>query len=228
MGILIVNMDKTSKTGKKNIEQIIKNLIVETITNLGLQLWDVLYYNDSGEWYLEVVIDITDTNNTDNTDNKYDKTEKSGISLNDCELVTRTITPIIDEADPIETSYCLMVASPGLNRELKNDVHISKYAGKPVSVKLFAKNENLILLNTDGKSFIGVLKEYSNESMTFEISEKSKPGKKSDKPKSKKNNIINIIDIDITDTADTDGLNKIITIARKDIAHIYACDEVWI
>jgi len=198
---------KTIKTGKKNIEQTVKNLVAETISNLGLELWDVEYYNDNGEWLLEITIDII-----------VAAEEKTGISLDDCEKVTKAISPIIDDADPIENSYSLVVSSPGLGRELKNETHINKYINKPVTVNLFAKNENLSLLNIDGKNFTGILKEYSNETMSFEVSEQREEiSKAKNKQKNKKNNIIDIADI-------KENITHVITIARKDIAHIYAGD----
>ena len=200
-----------SKNGRKNIEQTVRNLIGETVANLGFELWDVEYYSESDEWYLEITIDRLDKSG-------------GGTSINDCETVTRAVDPIIDAADPIENSYSLVVSSAGLNRELKNDFHINHYINKKVSVKLFSKfskfskNENISLLNAankankDGKSFTGVLKENAAGTMTFEVC------KVPDKQKVKKNNIIDI--------ENTEGIDNIITILKKDIAHIYAYDEI--
>ena len=211
------NSNNRNKTGKKVIEQTVKNLIAGTIENLGLELWDVEYYNDNGEWLLEVTIDLVDLAAI---------TEgKTGISLDDCEKVTKAISPIIDDADPIENSYSLIVSSPGLNRELKDDVHLNKYDGKLVLVKLFVKNENLSLLNIDEKSFTGILKEYSDEAITFEVVEKQKESAKANnKQKNKKNNII---DTEAKkDETKSSNISNIITLMRKDIAHIYAYDEL--
>ena len=208
-----------NKTGKKNIAHTIKNLVAETIKNLGLELWDVEYYNDNGEWLLEITIDIIDIPDIIDITKKTDG--KTGISLDDCETVTKAVAPIIDAADPIENSYSLVVSSPGLGRELKNDAHINKYINKPVFVNLFAKNENLSPLNIDGKNFTGVLKEYSGDMLTFEVFEqRQETAKANKKQKNKKNNIM-----DIKET-EANNINKIITLAKKDIAHIYAHDEL--
>jgi ribosome maturation factor RimP len=143
------NKQPAAKTqSKKLIEQTVKNLVESEIINLGYEIWDIEYYNDGIEWLLEITIDKPE----------------SGISLDDCEKVTRAVNPIIDEADPIENSYSLAVSSPGLNRELKNAFHLNKYINKEITVKLFAKNEIV-----GNKAFNAILKEFSDENYKFEI-----------------------------------------------------------
>ena len=166
------NNPKPQAQSKKQIEQTVRNLVEAIITNLGYEIWDIEYYNDKIEWLLEITIE-----------------NPSGepISIDDCEKVTRAVNPVIDEADPIESSYSLAVSSPGLNRELKNDFHLSKYINKEVTIKLFAKNEEI-----GDKNFNAVLKEFSKEEFKLE--------------KIPKKNII--------------------VLAKKEIAHIYAHDEI--
>jgi len=142
------------KKDKKPIAQIVRALVEAEITGLGYEIWDVEYYNDGVEWVLDITIDRPGT----------------GISLDDCEKVTRAVTPIIDEADPIEPSYSLAVSSPGLGRDLKTDAHYSRYIGREVTIKLFAKNEV-----TGQKSFNAILKEYSADSFTFEVTQDGAP-----------------------------------------------------
>lgn len=62
-----------------------------------------------------------------------------GITLDDCESMSREIDPILDEADPIADPYVLIVSSPGLDRPLKTDRDYRKHAGEKVEVKLFEK-----------------------------------------------------------------------------------------
>jgi len=147
------NQNKSNKSSqktqsKKQIEQTVRNLVETEITSLGYEIWDIEYYNDKIEWLLEITIE-----------------NPSGlpISLEDCEKVTRAINPIIDEADPIETSYSLAVSSPGLNRELKNDLHLNRYMDKEVTVKLFTKNDAI----GGDKSFNAILKEFSKDEYKF-------------------------------------------------------------
>jgi len=168
------NKPAAAKTqSKTQIEKTVRNLVEGEIINLGYELWDIEYYNDKIEWLLEITID------------KPPGASISSISIEDCEKVTHAVNPIIDAADPIENSYSLAVSSPGLNRELKNDFHLSKYINKEVTVKLFAKNEEI-----GDKSFNAILKEFSNENFKFDFQ------------------------------------NQTITLTKKEIAHIYAYDEI--
>ncbi|MCL2772500.1 MAG: ribosome maturation factor RimP [Oscillospiraceae bacterium] len=195
------------KSSKKDIEEIVRFLIKEIVANLGFELWNVEYYSEADEWFLEITID------------RINKSS-GGVSIDDCETVTHAVTPVIDAADPIENSYSLIVSSPGLNRELKNEFHVNRYINKMVSVKLFSKNENLSLLNTDGKNFTGILKEKADDAMTFEVCKMEDKQSKTNKQKNKNNNIIN------NEQKNSDGINNIITLVKKDIAHIYAYDEI--
>ena len=140
-GIIMPN-----KINRKIIEQTVRNLSEQIIKDFGLELWNVEFYNDAGEYILEITID-----------------RPGGlISLDDCERVTRAVNPLLDESDPIEQSYSFCVSSPGIDRELKTDYHVSKYINKPVTVSLFAKRQDL------DKSFPAVLKAYENGSFQFE------------------------------------------------------------
>lgn len=149
----MADFTKSEKKSKKQTAQTVKSLVEPQIKNLGYELWDVEYYNDGVEWLLEITID-----------------KPGGISLDDCERVTHAISPHIDAADPIENSYSLAVSSPGLNRELKNEFHLSKYINREVTVKLFAKNEI-----TGNKTFRGTLKNFSPENLSFEIIPENTP-----------------------------------------------------
>ena len=61
-----------------------------------------------------------------------------GIGIEDCAAFSRAISPVLDQADPIGPSYCLEVSSPGIERELKNAMHLSACEGWTVEVKLYA------------------------------------------------------------------------------------------
>lgn len=86
---------------------------------LGYELWDVRFEKEGADWFLRIFIDKED-----------------GISINDCVDMTHALDAPLDEADPIDQSYCLEVCSPGLERPLKRDSHFEKSIGKPVQVKL--------------------------------------------------------------------------------------------
>ena len=106
--------------------------------NLGYELWDVRFEKEGANWYLRIFIDKED-----------------GISINDCVDMSHAIDKPLDEADPIEQSYCLEVCSPGLERDLKRDDHFVKSLGKKIMVKLIRP--------VDGqREFKGTLESYDN------------------------------------------------------------------
>ena len=69
--------------------------------------------------------------------------KEGGVSLNDCEVITRAINPILDEKDPIVENYYLEVSSPGIDRPLKKEKDFVKYAGRDVEVKLYKPIDGL-------------------------------------------------------------------------------------
>lgn len=101
--------------------------LVEPITaELGLLLWDIRFVKEGATWILRVIIDRED----------------EPVSINDCVDVSRRLSPLLDEADPIDQSYCLEVTSPGADRELTRPEHYAYYEGYPVTAKLFAPDES--------------------------------------------------------------------------------------
>ena len=101
--------------------------------SLGYFVWDVEYVKEGAQWYLRITID-----------------SEEGIGIDDCEKMHRAIDPLLDEADPIEGPYNLEVSSPGIERELKNDMQIEACEGWNVEVRLFAPRDG-------SKVFTGVL-----------------------------------------------------------------------
>lgn len=105
---------------KKNIATEIEQIVLPITQANDLELVDVEYVKEGGEFFLRVYIDKED-----------------GVSLNECELVTRALNPILDEKDPIKDNYYLEVSSPGLDRPLKKDKDFVKYQGRDVEIKLY-------------------------------------------------------------------------------------------
>ena len=101
--------------------------LAEPITaELGLNLWDIRFVKEGATWILRVVIDRED----------------EPVSINDCVAVSRALSPVLDEADPIPQSYCLEVTSPGADRELTRPEHFAYYEGYPVTLKFYRPDEN--------------------------------------------------------------------------------------
>lgn len=116
--------------------------IEETAKELGYSIWDVEYVKEGTEWYLRITIDNED-----------------GIGIDDCEKMSRAIDPVLDEHDIIEDAYHLEVSSPGIEREIKTDAHLSYCIGETIALKLYAPIDG-------SKSFIGELNGYDDESVT--------------------------------------------------------------
>ena len=84
----------------------------------GCELWDVEYVREAGAWYLRLYID-----------------KPGGVSIDDCEAVSRALDPVLDEADPIPTSYIFEVSSAGAERVLKRPRDFERFAGEEVEVR---------------------------------------------------------------------------------------------
>lgn len=110
----------------------------------GCTLWDVEYVKEAGAWILRVYID-----------------KEGGVSINDCEAVSRPLSDKLDEVDPIEGSYTLEVASAGADRVLKKPEHFAAFLGSEVDVRLYRPIEGK-------KEFVGVLADYENGNVQLE------------------------------------------------------------
>ncbi|MBQ9662118.1 MAG: ribosome maturation factor RimP [Oscillospiraceae bacterium] len=86
----------------------------------GCSLWDVEYVREAGTWYLRVFID-----------------REGGVSIDDCERISRRLDPILDEKDPIPDSYVFEVGSAGADRELKRPGDFEQFMGEEVEVRLY-------------------------------------------------------------------------------------------
>ncbi len=109
------------RRGGKNVAGIVKALVEPVAEELGYFIWDVEFVKEGARRILRITID-----------------NEEGITIEDCEKLHRAIDPVLDEADPIEEAYYLEVSSPGIERELKNEMHISACEGWQVEVKLYA------------------------------------------------------------------------------------------
>ena len=132
--------------------------VTETVWNLaqplaaeqGVELWDVEYVKEAGQWFLRVYLD-----------------KDGGIGINDCEAFSRALDPILDEADPIPGSYVFEVSSAGAERELKRPGDFEKFLGSDVEVKLYQA--------VDGrKTYTGKLVSYADGDVTVAVGNEEK------------------------------------------------------
>ena len=134
--------------GSKNVASVVKELISPMADEMGYFLWDVEFVKEGADKYLRITID-----------------NEEGITIEDCEKFHRAIDPLLDEADPISEAYILEVSSPGIERELKNPMHVEACEGWDVEVKLYAPRNG-------AKAFRGVLCGYDEEgNIVIEIGE---------------------------------------------------------
>lgn len=111
---------------------------------LNYYIYHVEYVKENGELYLRIYIE-----------------KDGGITLSDCEALSRRVSDLMDEKDPIKDPYFLEVSSPGLNRTLFTEEHYKRFIGREVMVK-FTKS-------VDGKKNIkGILKEVNEDSIVVE------------------------------------------------------------
>ena len=86
----------------KKITELTAELAAPAIAEQGCTLWDVEYVKEAGTWYLRILLD-----------------KEGGVDILDCEEISRKVSDLLDEADPIEGSYTLEVGSAGAERVLK-------------------------------------------------------------------------------------------------------------
>lgn len=107
------------------------------------ELVDVEYVKEAGNWYLRAYID-----------------KEGGITVDDCEVISRALSEWLDQEDFIEDSYIMEVSSPGLGRPLKKDKDFERSMGDEVDVKLYkARNKQ--------KEYTGILKAYDKDTVTI-------------------------------------------------------------
>ena len=120
-------------------------LAEDVVREEGCSLWDVEYVREAGSWYLRLYID-----------------KEGGVSIDDCERISRRMDPILDEADPIPDSYVFEVGSAGAERQLKRPGDFEQFMGSEVELKLYQPR--------DGKKlYVGSLAAYDNGDVSLKV-----------------------------------------------------------
>ena len=135
---------------RETYEQKTEELLLPIVEGYGFELIDVEYVKEGGTWYLRAYID-----------------KPGGIAVDDCELVSRAFSDILDEKDYIEDSYIFEVSSPGLGRPLKKEKDFVRSMGEEVEIRTYRA--------VDGqKEFIGILTDYDKDTVTIELEDETK------------------------------------------------------
>lgn len=128
---------------KKSIQDITTELLKPILEPKNYELVDVEFVKEGSNWFLKIYID-----------------KEGGITIDDCEFVSRAIEKELDEADPIPQAYILEVSSPGLDRPLKKKRDFERNIGKLVEVKLFKPLEESEVAFSGTKEFNATLVDF--------------------------------------------------------------------
>ena len=126
------------------------------VEKYGFELVDVEYVKEGGSFYLRAYID-----------------KPGGITVDDCETVSREFSDKLDEADFIEEAYIMEVSSPGLGRPLKKEKDFKRSIGKEVEIRTYRPIDR-------EKEFYGVLKAYDENSVTIDCEEEERTFQKAE------------------------------------------------
>ncbi|MBQ9145433.1 MAG: ribosome maturation factor RimP [Clostridia bacterium] len=141
------------------VKDVVQQLLEEKVAAMGYELIEVTYQKQYGSMTLTLFID---------TD------KEGGISLDDCEAVSRMADPVLDEADVTDgAAYTLNVSSPGLDRPIKTERDFRKKAGSKVEASLYVAQNG-------SKKIVGVLSAWDEETVTLTVAGKSIILKKKD------------------------------------------------
>ncbi len=120
------------------------NYAEPVVTAQGCSIWDVEYVREGADWFLRIYID-----------------KENGVDISDCEAISRAMDPILDEKDPIPSSYVFEVCSAGLERQLKRPGDFERFMGSDVLVRLYRPKDGC-------KEFPSVLRGYEDGNVTVE------------------------------------------------------------
>ena len=160
----------------------VEELLTPIAEACGVRVYDVEYIKEGTEYILRCYID-----------------KDGGVTIDDCEKVSRARSDVLDSEDPISDAYTLEVSSPGLGRALTKDRHLAASIGEKVEIRLYAPREG-----TKERELAGVLTGFDKESVTLRPDPVKKSGRKGKKPAA----------------AEAETTEKEIVLQRRDIALI--------
>jgi len=137
---------------KTRIEERTEALAEPIAKENGAFIYDVEYAKNAGDWNLSVYID-----------------KEGGVTINDCEAVSRALSDALDAEDFISDAYTLIVSSPGLGRKLTKDRHLAASIGEPVELKGYKD-----IGGKGVKEIEGILRAFDKETVTIETEEEPK------------------------------------------------------
>lgn len=154
---------KSAKTGYQQYEERAEAIAAPIAEEFGIRIYDVEYVKEGEEFYLNVYID-----------------KDGGVTIGDCENVSRLLSDALDKDDPIKDPYTLIVSSPGLGRALTKDRHLQQSIGQDVEIHLYKPHPE-----TGEKDIRGELAEF-DEAQIILFADPPLPAKSKGKGKKKK------------------------------------------
>ncbi len=151
------NAHYLTKAQKEEYEKRAEALIEPLVQKNNFELVDVEYVREGSNWYLRAFID-----------------KPGGITVDDCEVVSREFSELLDKEDFIEDSYIMEVSSPGLGRQLKKDKDLKRSIGEEVEIKLYKgikqmrKNKEVSV-----KELSGFLDSFDDNTITIELEDET-------------------------------------------------------
>lgn len=136
-------------TKREQYEAKVEAWLLPVLKEYAFELVDVEYVKEVGIWYLRAYID-----------------KEGGITVDDCEIVSRRLGEWLDKEDFISDSYILEVSSPGLGRPLKKEKDFARSIGKDVEIRLYKP------LNKQ-KEYTGTLASYDADTVTITLEDGS-------------------------------------------------------
>ena len=130
-------------TRREAYESRTEKFLLPVLAEHQFELVDVEYVKEAGNWYLRAYID-----------------KEGGITVDDCEVISRILSDWLDKEDFIDDSYIMEVSSPGLGRPLKKDKDFQRSLGEEVEIRTYRPIDRQ-------KEFVGELKAYDKESVTI-------------------------------------------------------------
>jgi ribosome maturation factor RimP len=144
-----------------DLQEQIQNLLDPILGSLGLTLWNLEFRKEGPQWLLRIYIDR----------------EPGGVTLDDCETVSRDLGAVLDVEEIVPHAYTLEVSSPGLDRALSKSEHYRKSLGKQIRIKTYQAINNQKVFRGTLASFedgIVVLKTESDEALRISLENISK------------------------------------------------------
>ncbi len=130
------------------IDEALEKIAADVCERHGVYIYNTEYKKEGSEYFLRLYID-----------------KDGGVTIEDCENVSREISPMLDNLTFIKEAYIFEVSSPGIDRALTRDWHFEKVMGQEIDIKLFAPIEGK-------KEISGILTNYENGEITVNVNDK--------------------------------------------------------